>query len=102
MLVSKPCVHPGCPERSGFIRGYYESVELIREIQVETPSHKIPSSANAASEDTPPSTTSSSDDVGEESVISNPLDNDQNDKSRSSKSSEHEGHEESESTILNG
>ncbi|KAI0906568.1 hypothetical protein F4823DRAFT_606797 [Ustulina deusta] len=99
MLVSKPCVHPGCPERSGFIRGYYESVELIREIQVETPSHKIPSSANAASEDTPPSTTSSSGDVGEESVISNPLDNDQNDESRSSKSSEHDGHEESESTI---
>ncbi|KAI0200516.1 hypothetical protein F4808DRAFT_429240 [Astrocystis sublimbata] len=35
MLVSKPCVHPECPQRQGFIRGYYESVEIIREIKVE-------------------------------------------------------------------
>jgi hypothetical protein len=32
MVVSKPCNHPDCPPRDGFIRGYYESVEFIREI----------------------------------------------------------------------
>lgn len=34
MLVSKPCVHPECPQRQGYIRGYYESVEFIREIKI--------------------------------------------------------------------
>ena len=32
MVVSKPCIHPDCPPRDGFIRGQYESVEFIREI----------------------------------------------------------------------
>lgn len=32
MIVSKPVKHPDAPERSGYIRGQYESVELIREI----------------------------------------------------------------------
>lgn len=32
MVVSKPCLHPECPPRDGFIRGQYESVEFIREI----------------------------------------------------------------------
>ncbi|GAB0131935.1 hypothetical protein EsDP_00000388 [Epichloe bromicola] len=36
MIVSKPCVHPECPPRRGIIRGQYESVEVIREIPVET------------------------------------------------------------------
>ncbi|KAL1297154.1 hypothetical protein AAFC00_004730 [Neodothiora populina] len=36
MVVSKPCNHPDAPERSGYIRGYYESVELIREIPIHT------------------------------------------------------------------
>ena len=35
MVVSKPCIHPDCPERSGFIRGHYESVEFIREIPMK-------------------------------------------------------------------
>ncbi|KAL8667235.1 MAG: hypothetical protein Q9202_000808 [Teloschistes flavicans] len=34
MVVSKPCVHPECPPRDGFIRGQYESVEFIREIPI--------------------------------------------------------------------
>ncbi|KAL2156356.1 hypothetical protein VTH82DRAFT_1101 [Thermothelomyces myriococcoides] len=37
MLVSRPCEHPDCPPRNGFIRGTYESVELIREVPVEKP-----------------------------------------------------------------
>ena len=41
MVVSKPCIHPECPPRQGFIRGQYESVEIIREIPGESPAaHK--------------------------------------------------------------
>lgn len=35
MIVSKPCQHPDAPERDGYIRGQYESVELIRELPIE-------------------------------------------------------------------
>ncbi|KAK4230869.1 hypothetical protein QBC38DRAFT_468129 [Podospora fimiseda] len=35
MLVSRPCEHDECPPRSGFIRGRYESVEIIREVKVD-------------------------------------------------------------------
>jgi hypothetical protein len=34
MIVSRPVEHPDCPPRSGFIRGQYESVEVIREVAV--------------------------------------------------------------------
>ncbi|KAK6207535.1 hypothetical protein QIS74_12616 [Colletotrichum tabaci] len=37
MIVSKPCVHPECAERQGYIRGQYESVEIIREIPSDKP-----------------------------------------------------------------
>ncbi|KAI5370407.1 Putative START-like domain superfamily protein [Septoria linicola] len=36
MVVSKPVVHPNAPQRSGLVRGQYESVELIREIPLST------------------------------------------------------------------
>lgn len=36
MVVSKPCVHPECPPRQGIIRGQYESVEIIREIPIDS------------------------------------------------------------------
>lgn len=32
MIVSKPCHHPEAPPRDGYVRGQYESVELIREL----------------------------------------------------------------------
>lgn len=35
MMISKPCVHPNVPEKQGYTRGGYESVELIREIPVK-------------------------------------------------------------------
>lgn len=35
MVVSRPCLHPDTPERPGFIRGQYQSVEFIREIPIE-------------------------------------------------------------------
>lgn len=31
-IISKPCQHPKCPPRQGIIRGYYESVEIVREV----------------------------------------------------------------------
>ncbi|ROT35859.1 hypothetical protein SODALDRAFT_352738 [Sodiomyces alkalinus F11] len=37
MVVSKPCHHPECPPREGYIRGQYESVEIIREIPSDKP-----------------------------------------------------------------
>ncbi|MCJ1312475.1 hypothetical protein MMC25_006149 [Agyrium rufum] len=35
MVISKPCTHPDCPPRDGFIRGQYESVEFIREVPLK-------------------------------------------------------------------
>lgn len=54
MIVSKPCQHPDAPERDYYIRGQYESVELIRELPIEKTTAKAahvkrttsPSSAN--------------------------------------------------------
>ena len=47
MILSRPITHPNAPERSGYIRGKYESVELVREI----PLHKVrPDGGNDASE----------------------------------------------------
>ncbi|MCJ1244126.1 hypothetical protein MMC30_001324 [Trapelia coarctata] len=34
MVISRPCKHPDCPPRAGFIRGEYESIEFIREVPV--------------------------------------------------------------------
>ncbi|KAI0526225.1 hypothetical protein F5B22DRAFT_641374 [Xylaria bambusicola] len=67
MLVSKPCVHPECPERQGFIRGYYESVELIRE--VKTLESVTPSSSSGPSDPLSSSATSRSENIGRESTL---------------------------------
>jgi hypothetical protein len=40
MIVSKPCNHPDTPPRQGIIRGQYESVEIIREVLIDTTSAK--------------------------------------------------------------
>lgn len=32
MMISRPCEHPDVPQKQGYTRGEYESVELIREI----------------------------------------------------------------------
>ncbi|KAG7124737.1 hypothetical protein HYQ45_001129 [Verticillium longisporum] len=37
MILSKPCDHPQCPPRQGYIRGQYESVEIIREVPSDKP-----------------------------------------------------------------
>lgn len=57
MVISRPCIHPDCPARDGFIRGQYESVEFIREIPKK--SNKASSTTDLLKvarphEDTPP------------------------------------------------
>ncbi|KAK5072014.1 hypothetical protein LTS08_000887 [Lithohypha guttulata] len=32
MIISRPCDHPKTQPRTGFVRGYYESIEFIREV----------------------------------------------------------------------
>lgn len=51
MLVSRPVEHPDCPPRSGFIRGVYESVEVIREVPVVKPLRRTRSSGDWAEHD---------------------------------------------------
>jgi hypothetical protein len=41
MVVSKPCIHPATPQREGYIRGQYESVEFIREIPLKKPKKSV-------------------------------------------------------------
>lgn len=36
MVISRPCIHPDCPPRDGYIRGQYESIEFIREIPIKS------------------------------------------------------------------
>ncbi|GAP91049.1 putative reticulocyte-binding protein 2 like protein a [Rosellinia necatrix] len=71
MLVSKPCVHPECPTRSGYIRGRYESVEFIREITAGKPPRRSPSSMNEASADSLPPAANGSDGDSQKSDILN-------------------------------
>ncbi|KAF2477010.1 uncharacterized protein BDR25DRAFT_309331 [Lindgomyces ingoldianus] len=44
MVVSIPVTHPQAPPRNGLVRGYYESVEMIREIPLA--SSKVASTSN--------------------------------------------------------
>ncbi|GAB1320283.1 hypothetical protein MFIFM68171_10493 [Madurella fahalii] len=51
ILVSRPCSHPDCPPRAGFIRGQYESVEVIREVPTEKPLRRTRSSIDLSRDD---------------------------------------------------
>ena len=46
MVVSKPCIHSDCPQRQGIIRGQYESVEIIREVQAAPSEEKSTSTTD--------------------------------------------------------
>ncbi|PSR75255.1 hypothetical protein BD289DRAFT_379457 [Coniella lustricola] len=50
LVLSRPCDHPECAPRSGYIRGSYESVEIIREVPVEQPLRATRSSTDVARE----------------------------------------------------
>lgn len=71
MIVSKPCNHPECAPRSSYIRGNYESVELIREIPIEKPIRRVRSSVDMRREDIQlPSRKAGGDmDIGQEAVL---------------------------------
>ncbi|KAI9763115.1 MAG: hypothetical protein M1835_007921 [Candelina submexicana] len=62
MVVSRPCNHPACPPREGFIRGQYESVEFIRE---------IPTQPKKSSSTTNPDGTGRQTQLGKEAAIRN-------------------------------
>ncbi|KAI5246787.1 hypothetical protein E4T43_02491 [Aureobasidium subglaciale] len=47
MVVSKPLTHPDTPDREGYVKGTYESVEMIREI----PLHPVPEKAEEAGDE---------------------------------------------------
>lgn len=51
MIISKPCRHPDAPQRQGFIRGQYESVEVIREVPVGKPLRRTKSSVDVSGDD---------------------------------------------------
>lgn len=70
MVVSKPCNHPECAPRSAYIRGNYESVELIREIPIEKPLRRVRSSVDMRREDIQlPSKTGGGMDMSQEAVL---------------------------------
>ncbi|KAJ0118338.1 hypothetical protein J7T55_009121 [Diaporthe amygdali] len=71
MIVSKPCNHPECAPRSGYIRGNYESVELIREIPIEKPLRRVRSSVDMRREDIqlPSRQMGGNMDIGQEAVL---------------------------------
>ncbi|KAI9740702.1 MAG: hypothetical protein M1818_004667 [Claussenomyces sp. TS43310] len=48
MVVSKPCIHPICEERQGYIRGQYQSIEFIREIPVKKVRERSAPATNAS------------------------------------------------------
>ncbi|KAL4871543.1 hypothetical protein BDV12DRAFT_23685 [Aspergillus spectabilis] len=51
MMVSRPCVHPEVPEGQEYIRGQYESVEMIREILVKDGSDRSGSGSGSTDTD---------------------------------------------------
>lgn len=70
MVVSRPCGHPECAPRTGYIRGSYESVEIIREIPIEMPLQRTSSSADMRQEDSQlPAQQSRGDGLGKEAVL---------------------------------
>ncbi|KAI0902262.1 hypothetical protein F4806DRAFT_31453 [Annulohypoxylon nitens] len=69
MLVSKPCIHPECPPRQGYIRGQYESVEFIREVKIEKPLRKTRSSIDLPNDESAASARSAAESLGRQASI---------------------------------
>ncbi|KAL0930858.1 uncharacterized protein CTRU02_213593 [Colletotrichum truncatum] len=69
MIVSKPCVHPECAERQGYIRGQYESIEIIREIPSDKPSITRARSSIDLSHDSPKERQAVAESMGREAVL---------------------------------
>jgi hypothetical protein len=71
MVISRPCKHPGTPERDGYIRGQYESVEFIREIPIKKAPKKSASTNNLAAEGNGHSRNRSSSSISKEAILRN-------------------------------
>ncbi|KAH9900362.1 hypothetical protein F4778DRAFT_738643 [Xylariomycetidae sp. FL2044] len=69
MVVSKPCIHPECPPRQGFIRGQYESVEFIREMKIDKPLRKVRSSLDLGNAEAADVARTVTDNLGKEAAI---------------------------------
>ncbi|KAF9875575.1 hypothetical protein CkaCkLH20_06956 [Colletotrichum karsti] len=69
MIVSKPCVHPECAERQGYIRGQYESVEIIREVPSDKPSITRAKSSIDLSHDSTQERQAVAESMGREAVL---------------------------------
>lgn len=69
MLVSKPCIHPECPPRQGYIRGQYESVEFIRELKVEKQLRKTRSSIDLANDESAAAIRNATENLSREATI---------------------------------
>ncbi|RFU26821.1 hypothetical protein B7463_g9524, partial [Scytalidium lignicola] len=67
MVVSKPCLHPDTPVREGYIRGQYESVEMIREIPLKRPPKRVSSLINLGQNQRARANTS----IGKDAVLRN-------------------------------
>ncbi|WEW55306.1 hypothetical protein PRK78_000735 [Emydomyces testavorans] len=46
MIISKPCKHPDAPVRKGYIRGEYQSIEMIRELPVMADAESVSTAEN--------------------------------------------------------
>lgn len=68
IVVSKPCIHPDCPERDGFVRGQYQSVEFIREIPIKKSARKSASATNLLEKDSSRKQADSSS-LGKEAIL---------------------------------
>jgi hypothetical protein len=69
MIVSKPCIHPECPPRQGYIRGQYESVEIIREIPSDKPTVKRTRSSIDLGNDPTGERQALAEDMGREAIL---------------------------------
>jgi len=68
MIISRPCIHKQCPPRTGFIRGQYESVEVIREVPIDKPLRRTRSSIDLSREEVKP-LAEDDDDITREAIL---------------------------------
>ncbi|KAK8049295.1 hypothetical protein PG994_011025 [Apiospora phragmitis] len=69
LVVSKPCTHPECPPRNEYIRGQYESVELIREIKTPKPLRKVRSSIDLGKDEIEAAKAATAEALGKEALV---------------------------------
>ncbi|KAK8021200.1 hypothetical protein PG990_006338 [Apiospora arundinis] len=69
LVVSKPCTHPDCPPRNEYIRGQYESVELIREIKTPKPLRKVRSSVDLSKDEMEATREATTEALGKEALV---------------------------------